>query len=187
MRIITGLVILAALMVFASTVSAIPFSTVLNGDNLVDWGTFSNSSDDTENKFIADYLGVEVSVIPFSKLSNSSGLAWEEVTGGGSDDLWAFDFGIANPAYFLIKTGGKVGLIDTIDGGSSETYSHFLYKNVDSLQYGVINLNDFTKTSGGVEIGIVSHVGVVPEPGTMLLLGSGLAGLGLFRKKLRKK
>ncbi len=190
MKSTVSLIILAVFMVFASTVAAIPIGSVGGEDTLVDWDNISPSSEANEAQWVADYLGVLVSTITYTQLADSvsEGANWVEVT-GDSEDLWAFDFGGVNPALFIVKTGNNVGLAGD---SSSDTFSHYLYTNLASLQYGVINLNDFEAATGNITIDIVSHVGTsgegtVPEPGTLLLLGSGLVGLGMLRKRFNKQ
>ena len=164
----------------------IPLATVGGADTLVDWARLSNSSDASERNFIASYLGVSAASITYNHLSSGasggeSG-AWDTVIEDGS--LFAFDFGALTPAYFLIKTGNGVGV-----EGQSGTFTHFLFQNVTGLNYGVIDLDLFTRNRGQIEIGMVSHVSTsgtatsVPEPGTLGLLGLALAGLGLARRR----
>jgi hypothetical protein len=96
--------------------------------------------------------------------------------------LYAFDFGGASPSLFIVKTGNKVGLPN-----ETGTFTHFLFSNVGSSLFGVIDMDLFTRTSGNVEIGMVSHVGTsgtttsVPEPGTLGLFGLAAAALGFTR------
>jgi len=181
----------AALLSVGSTAFADPIqlSTVGGADNLVDWASLSTSSDAAERAFIAGYLGVSSDSITYTHLSSAesggeSG-AWDTVI--GNDALFAFDFGAISPAYFLIRTGSGVGL-----DGVTGTFTHFLYENVNALNYGVINLDLFTRSRGQVEIGMVSHVSTsgsttsVPEPGTLGLFGLALAGVGFARRRTQK-
>ena len=184
-----SVIVLVVFMAFASTVFAIPVGDVGVEDTLVAWDTLSPSSEADEAQWVADYLGVDVSTITYTQLTDteSEGSNWMEVT-GDSEDLWAFDFGSVNPDLFIVKTGNNIGLAGD---GSSDTFTHYLYDNLISLRYGVINLNDFEAATGSITIDIISHVGTsggtrVPEPATLLLLGSGLFGLGVLREKFKK-
>jgi len=84
-----------------------------------------------------------------------------------------------NPEYFLVKIGG---------GAGSTGYTHFLYENLESLNWGVVKLANLGLSI--TNITALSHVDEfngtqVPEPMSMLLLGFGLvslAGVGRFRK-----
>jgi hypothetical protein len=166
----------------------IPIATVGGADNLVDWASLSNSSDASERAFIADYLNVAADSITYTHLSSaaSGGTSgeWDSVI--GNDSLYAFDFGAISPAYFLIRTGSGVGL-----DGLSGTFTHFLYQNVNALNYGVIDLSLFTRSRGQIEIGMVSHVSTsgsvtsVPEPATLGLFGLALAGVGFARRRVQ--
>ena len=101
---------------------------------------------------------------------------WYQITDSPSGtDYWAFDFGNLQKEYFLINTGA----VKSPDGTK---YNYFVFENTGSLQYGVIDLAMFGST--GIKLDKISHLTVPnPEPSTLLLLGAGIFGLALYRRK----
>jgi hypothetical protein len=169
----------------STAASAVPMEISGPADSLVAWGNLANSGEATEREFLADYLNVDASAVSYTQFANSGGEdgAWEAVN--GTSALWAYDFGDDTPALFLIKTGNHV----TLAGGTT-VYDTFLFSNTTGLSWGVIDLGVFGRNRGSIEIAMVSHVGAtiatttdVPEPGTLALLGLGLMGLGVARRK----
>lgn len=175
----------AAIVFSASSAYAIPITTVGGVDTIIAQANLSNSGGGptgTEASWIASVLGVNVSSIGYHQLTNSGANAWQQVTGGAAG-LWAFDFaaaGITNPAVFLVKFGNA-------------TFSHVLYQNNPSSQYGVINLGAINPRNGRITIMSVSHVGTagtippppqVPEPSSLLMLSGGLfVAASLIRRR----
>ena len=187
MKLFPTIATVALLAVSSSALAVpIPIATVGGADTLVDWASLSSSGDAAERTFISNYLGVAADSITYTHLTSAQ-------SGGGSGEwdtviedssLFAFDFGSITPAYFLIKTGNGVGV-----EGETGTFTHFLFQNVNALNYGVIDLDLFTRNRGQVEIGMVSHVSTsgttssVPEPASLGLFGIALAGLGFARRR----
>lgn len=180
---ITGLI----LSVTSLSVSAIPVLTTGGADHIVSYGTIMPTSSANEQQFIADYLGVPSSEVSYTQIENSGGEdgVWMEVDDGNlATDLWAYDFGSPNVELFIVKFNSGRGV--EYGGGS---YSHFLYENFN--QFGVIDLSVFSRTNGAgkpiaVTIDTVSHIGVVPEPSIIALLGIGLAGMAATRRRVKK-
>ena len=137
----------------------------------------ADTGETKEQAWVEDVLNTEVS--PYIKFDAPE--TWYAVT-GLADGTWARPLA-GEPVWFLVKTGS---------GAGSTGDSYFLFENEASLQYAVINLVALGFPNGIEEFGVISHYSEigstsVPEPGTMMLLGSGLVGLAAWgRKKYHK-
>ncbi len=138
-----------------------------------------NSGDGTELAWVRDMLGDQT--ITGGQIPSSGGTNWIVTNESGS--VFAFDLG-GTPDYFLIKLGKN---------DSNPSYEYLLFKNLAELEWAVVGLN---LTINGKEYEIkniakISHVAEfggapVPEPRTIMLLGSGLAGLALFGRRNKR-
>jgi len=97
--------------------------------------------------------------------------------------VWGLNL-YGTPDYYFIKLG---------TGGSDISSSHWLYQNIAELAWAVVDIGEWG-TTNNIDIGRISHVGevgesstAIPEPATMILLGSGLVGLAGFRRKLKRR
>lgn len=193
LAVICGLLVIA----MPSTVAAY---TITYNDNTVNVGALdallaqanlSDSGDGTELDWVNDAL-ISLNLITedakFTAMDKTELMAgqWYKTNPVSEEDpnylpYWAFDFQGESPEYFFVKTG------------NTGAYDHFLYGNLDSFLWGVVDLG-FSEIKN---IGKISHVGSVgggqgsggpvPEPSTLLLLGSGVLGLGILgRKRLSK-
>lgn len=175
---------------FALTIDSVSIGGKGAPDSLVYYDALSSSSKQSELDFLAaglDNIGISfnpenysLTKWDFSEPGDNNydpnldyGKYWTKLSDASS--LWAFDFyldTVREPTYFLIKTAKQV----EYQGGY---FSHFLYENIGSLQYGVVDLDVFGPN--GVDLYKISHLSIpAPEPSTFFLLGVGLAGLAFL-------
>lgn len=150
---------------------------------IVDVQSFSGpSNEDKQAQWASDVLGFTVTFE--SKPSENLGPSMYQVDGAGNESLFAFDFGVANIEYYLVKTGNV----------SDDGNRIFLFDNLDKLQWAVVDLTDMGFTNTVNVLGL-SHVTAfdsgeittrtIPEPATPLLLGLGLLALSVCRKRFK--
>ena len=173
----------ALFVLFASSASAetIDISSVGGKDLKLD-GYNGGNSEQAEQDYLFNYLlslnlGYSASDLSYQKIDLKGTASFVEVTGdAANENLWAIDFadfGLLDPILFLVKVGNA-------------QYDHYLYQNVESLQYGVIDLAAIPATRGNVTISSLSHTSAaVPEPATLSLLALGI-GVGVASRKRRK-
>lgn len=170
------LMVIAGLLLMTASSWAVPISYNVGGtdvgvqDSLIDHTRLDNSGDQTELDWVQKVLGY--TDVTLDTKYDTVGGDWQKTNGTG---IWALSLQF-DPEYFLIKTGG---------GGGSDT--HYLFNNLDSLSWAVIALSDvnITQIKG---VSRISHVdefkgAPVPEPGTVVLLGCGMLGLGLYARR----
>lgn len=151
---------------------SISLATVGSTDTLLGSTVLDNSGDAEETAWASSILGFDVS---FG--SKIEGLGpWAAID--GISDLYAIDFGSAEPDYFLVKTGG---------GKKYEGSTHFLFQNTDELQYGVVNFEDMGISEYSIDR--ISHATTfggatqVPEPATLALFGVGALAVVMSRRR----
>jgi hypothetical protein len=189
MKRITAFVGVGALVLSASSALAAPidYSIVAVEDYLV--GGFDNvgNSDADEADFLFDYLvsqGYSESDLTYQKIDVDGQSSFSEVVNDPvGTDLWAINFaafGVTDPLAFLVKFGNA----------ESE---HYLYKNLASTQYGVVDLSDIVARAGEITITSISHTGTasgattVPEPASGSLMIFALGALTAARRRDGKR
>jgi len=173
----------ALLVLFASSASAGPLDISSVGvKDLLVGGYDLGNSENAERDFLFNYLptlglGSSLSNFAYQKIDIEGPASFVEVTGEPAGDFWAIDFasfGVFQPLLFLVKFGNA-------------EYGHYLYQNLESLQFGVVDLADITATKGNITISSISHTSAVPEPATLSLLVLGIASVGVASRKRRRQ
>ena len=175
MKALKKLALLCSMLALSAPAWSIPLSSVGGVDDLVGQTTLGNSGVSTEVSWLESVLGVEIDESLYTQTDVSSS-DWIGVDGMAG--VFAID--LAEPVeWFLIKIGKNSGATST----------HFVFNNLDSLSFAVIDLDAMGFNDKNIlNIGKVSHVGsgpatTVPEPGTLALLGLGLLGCRAIRRR----
>jgi hypothetical protein len=168
-------------------------------DPLIGYGRTSNSDLSTELAFFNYFSGKNYDLASTEQICSSAAECDAIIYGTNSVGTYAIGLP-EEPAYYLIKTGAGSSLsrstspyaCDGSDQSGGNDCDHFVFQNLASLDWGVFNFASLG-FSGSIEsIQKIGHVDqfygdatTVPEPGTISLLGAGLFGLVMLRRRSR--
>jgi len=167
-------IVACCVLAFAGTGWAIPSATVGSLDDLIASATVANS-------YAAELAWIQSELGPSAFFAESDvydvvGTDWDLVD--GTTDWYATEL-VNEPANYFIKIG--TGGLDPVP------VDHYLYSNLAEFSFAVIDLSDIV-VARNFDIGRVSHIGevgtTVPEPGTLVLLGIGMLGVAVYRRKI---
>ena len=161
-------IVCICLLVVAIPAWSLALTDVGSIDELVSSARLSNSGDATELQWVRNILGDQtLGVVEYGTTN------WTQIA---SSSVYALE--LSDPSsYFFIKVG--------TGGLPSDAPDHFLFKNLEDLNYAVIDIG-----TNGIDlknIGKISHFTAVPEPSTLVLLGGGLLGLAVYGRRRIKK
>jgi len=78
-----------------------------------------------------------------------------------------------------------IGEIGTISSGAQAIYDNAVGKWSDIGNVRVLNLYSSYSAAAGFSGNVQDQLSLVPEPSTFLLLGAGLAGIGILRRRFK--
>lgn len=179
------IILLCGLLVFSGTALALTINTdtyVGQVDTIEDSTYIHPPSTDAELTWIQGVLGDDYFISEEYSVTAGN---WTQTN--ENQNAYALELP-TKPTYYYIWLASQPNIEDP------DYRNAFLYLNQDSLYYAVV---DITKWLGytppedtEINIGRISHIRditAVPEPGTLLLLGTGLFGLAIAsRRKLLK-
>ena len=167
--------VLCSFLAFAGSAWSLTTTDVGATDTLLSSIALANSGN-AEQAWLESLFPGETIVI-----TNTTAVNWTQVD--GLTNTFAFNLS-DDPANFFVKIG---------TGNTGSNIDHFLFQNNANTGWAVIALSDLNVNNiNHFDVGRISHIGEigtskVPEPGMLILFGSGLLGLGIFgRKKFGK-